>query len=236
MATHTAKMKIAGCKFILAYFLFAFSFQCFSQKTENKLTFVPMLGSQKLELGEKYFLQKVNDSISIETFKFYISNLSFLKKRKTIHIEKDKFYLMDTEGKMSISTAFSESFDEVSFCIGIDSLTNVSGAMGGDLDPTNGMYWAWQSGYINFKLEGKSTKCKTRNQVFQFHIGGYLPPYASMQVVSLDVPNKQNIEIEIHLEKFLSEIDLSTTNEIMSPSEKAVELSRIYSTVFSLKK
>ena len=59
-------------------------------------------------------------------------------------------------------------FSKLKFQLGIDSLTNVSGAMGGDLDPTKGMYWTWQSGYINMKIEGKSNSCKTRKNQFQF--------------------------------------------------------------------
>ena len=57
------------------------------------------------------------------------------------------------------------------FQIGIDSLTNVSGDLDGDLDPALGMYWAWNSGYINMKLEGKSSSCKSVKKEFQFHIG-----------------------------------------------------------------
>jgi hypothetical protein len=45
-------------------------------------------------------------------------------------------------------------FDAIQFNLGLDSLTNVSGALGGDLDPTKGMYWTWQNGYVNFKLQG----------------------------------------------------------------------------------
>jgi len=44
----------------------------------------------------------------------------------------------------------------------VDSLANVSGAMSNDLDATKGMYWSWQSGFINLKIEGKSASCKTR--------------------------------------------------------------------------
>ena len=73
----------------------------------------------------------------------------------------------------------------IQFNIGIDSLTNVSGALGGDLDPQKGMYWAWQSGYINTKIEGRSPHCKNRKNAFQFHIGGYLQPFYAIRRVEM---------------------------------------------------
>lgn len=114
------------------------------------------------------------------------------------------------------------------FHIGIDSATNVSGAMGGDLDPTKGMYWAWQSGYINVKIEGTSSVCNTRNHEFQFHLGGYLPPHYALQTLHFPVKNPQQIQIDIDIQKFLKNIDLARQNHIMSPSKEAVVLSKIF--------
>ena len=68
-------------------------------------------------------------------------------------------------------------FDAIQFNLGIDSLTNVSGALGGDLDPTKGMYWTWQNGYVNFKLQGTSDLCNNPKNEFEFHLGGYLKPF-----------------------------------------------------------
>jgi hypothetical protein len=86
-----------------------------------------------------------------------------------------------------------------------------------------GMYWSWQSGFINFKLEGKSNICNTRNHVFQFHIGGYIFPYNTIQHIILPVQNKTNINVKLNIKKLLSQIDLKNVNQVMSPSEKSVE-------------
>lgn len=40
--------------------------------------------------------------------------------------------------------------------------------MDGDLDPLNGMYWAWNSGYINMKIEGITPKCQDATIYFNF--------------------------------------------------------------------
>jgi hypothetical protein len=97
--------------------------------------------------------------------------------------------------------------------------------MGGDLDPTKGMYWTWQSGYINFKLEGKSTICPTRNNAFEFHLGGYQPPFNCLKTALLKSTNQKNIVVVFDLNQFLSSIDLSKQNQIMSPNNQAVLLS-----------
>jgi hypothetical protein len=109
--------------------------------------------------------------------------------------------------KIDFDKNITDDFDEIQFSIGIDSLTNVSGAMGGDLDPVNGMYWSWQSGYINFKVEGNSEKSGAVHKDFQFHIGGYLKPFETLQTVILPLKRNQNV-IFVDVSRFLSEIDL----------------------------
>ena len=117
----------------------------------------------------------------------------------------------------------------------IDSVTNVSGALGGDLDPTKGMYWTWQSGYINFKLEGKSNLCPTRKNEFHFHLGGYLHPYNALKTVKLKVQQSTDIAVVFDVKKLFSAIDLKSTNQIMTPMKEAVLISEKVAQAFSIK-
>jgi hypothetical protein len=135
---------------------------------------------------------------------------------------------------LSIPLKKNIAYDEVCFLLGIDSLTNVSGVMGGDLDPTKGMYWAWNSGYINFKLEGRSPLCETTNNEFVFHLGGYSGPYSSYQSVKLLVKDKSSLIIKVDVTSFLHSIDLSTQHKTMSPGKEAKELSIQVSKIFSI--
>ena len=205
-----------------------------AQNKTVTVKFNPTFGNSVLVPGKNYFSPANKDSISIETFRFYVSNLTLYKNGKIVYRFKNDFHLIDLEKKLQINlSAKNVVFDALTFTVGIDSLTNVSGAMGGDLDPVNGMYWAWQSGYINFKLEGKSKVCNTRNNIFQFHIGGYMYPNATIQKIFLTIKNPAYQEINIDIEKFLNAIDLRSTNEIMSPGEKAVTLAKLYQTIFT---
>ena len=99
--------------------------------------------------------------------------------------------------------------------------------MAGDLDPIKGMYWAWQSGYINMKIEGKSPSCKTRKNEFQFHLGGYLQPNYAMRKVEINYNSNNNVNIGIDLKEFFSNIKLSQMNSVMIPGKPAMELADV---------
>ena len=124
-------------------------------------------------------------------------------------------------------------YSTVKMNIGVDSVTSTSGALGGDLDPAKGMFWTWQSGYINLKLEGRSNKCPTRKNRFQFHLGGYAQAENTLQAIQINAKPGKDIAIDIPLDQFLREIDLAQLNTIMSPGPEAVALSKKIALLFS---
>ncbi|MFY7847088.1 MbnP family protein [Chryseobacterium gambrini] len=217
------------------YFVFIFLASVnflFSQNAVTGIQFSPVWASEKLEIEKKYTLK--DDVVSISKLKFYVSDICFKKSGKTVFKTPEKSYLIDSENrwKIDFDKNSTEDFDEIQFNIGIDSLTNVSGAMGGDLDPVNGMYWSWQSGYINFKIEGNSEKSGAVHKDFQFHIGGYSKPFETLQRVILPLKRNQNV-IFVDVSRFLSEIDLNKTHSVMSTGEKAAVLARQFQKIFS---
>lgn len=194
----------------------------------------PCLNEKPLLLEEEIVYK--DKPLSIETLKFYLSNFSLLKSGKVVWEETNSYYLVDASVEKSmeflLNFPVALDFDWIQFNVGIDSITNVSGVMGGDLDPTKGMYWAWNSGYINFKLEGSSPLCPGRNKEFQFHLGGYMAPFQSVQTVQIKAPAKKEINIKMAILKFLEQIDLHEQYKIMSPGIAAQKLSQITSTLF----
>ena len=204
---------------------------CYKGNSQNKadslsLNFIVKFNHQPLEFHKQYITSN-KDTIALETFKCYISSVQIHYSDNSIFTEKDSYHLLDLENPNSLHFLITKANDKtiykVVFNIGIDSLTSTSGAMAGDLDPTKGMYWAWQSGYINMKMEGKSSSCKTRKNEFQFHIGGYMKPNYAMRKVEL-VSKNQNLNITIDVAEFFSVVNLSNTNSIMIPGKKAMEL------------
>jgi hypothetical protein len=223
--------------FHLVILLFS-SILLLAQEDQVSITFNPTYNNENIQLGKKYpFTQ---DSIQFENLKFYISNIQLFQDNHFVHSFEKKYHLVDLENPKSLDITTkiksNQAFNCIIFYIGVDSITNVSGAFGDDLDPTNGMYWTWQSGYINFKLEGTTPLCPTRNNLFQFHIGGYQHPYNTLQKVQLIVDKTSKINIQILLDKLLVTISLNETNEVMSPNKKAMELAALLPSIFQISK
>ena len=209
-----------------------------SQSDCIELSVSSIIENKTLFLSDSEFQTNDSNDLQIEVLKFYISNLKFLKNTTVVLEEKNSFHLVDASQinpmLISISNEKNIDFDEFQFSLGIDSITNVSGAMGGDLDPTKGMYWTWQSGYINFKLEGKSTVCETRNNEFQFHLGGYQLPNYCLQTLRFPVHSKSVLNLQLDVQCILEAIDLTKTTHVMSPTTEAVLLSKIVADSFVL--
>ena len=218
-------------------FLFLFCFQVYSQSKSDSLSVNFRLEFNKLPLEfNKKYVSTNKDTLTIETFQCYISNIEIQYNDKSVFTQKYSYHLLDFDNPNSfqipITKKSSKLISKITFNIGIDSLTNTAGAMAGDLDPIKGMYWAWQSGYINTKIEGKSSSCKTRKNEFQFHLGGYRKHEYAMQKLEFNVNDNSNINIGIDLNDFFSNINLSQTNSIMIPGKEALKLANYTTKMF----
>lgn len=195
----------------------------------------PYFGGQPLQINEE--VEEVKKVPSIETLRFYLSKIRLIDEGAYVWEESNSYHLIDALEHESLTLTLKIpariKFDQLDFQLGIDSLTNAAGVMGGDLDPTKGMYWSWNTGYINFKLEGKSTECPSRGQAFQFHLGGYLPPYNCVQSLHFDITRQDYINLKVDISQILNALDLSEQYRIMSPSEASVQLSTIAAKAFS---
>ena len=207
-------------------------------QTPLSISINPTFGTNTLQLDTSYSLNDTN-TISFEMLKFYMSNIALYDNETEVWRADNSFYLMDYENPSSMMATLNVpsnlKFNTLHFDIGIDSMTNVSGAMGGDLDPTKGMYWTWQSGYVNFKLEGTSDLCESYKNEFQYHVGGYQAPYPTLQTFVSSIPeNDYDVNIEMSINKFIDNISLKNESHIMSLGAKAVQLSELLPTIFKV--
>jgi len=194
--------------------------------------------TEGIHLQDSSFYSNDKDSIEIRTLKFYISGIQLYMDSAIVRKETNSYHLIDASNEQTLSVPLTipivTDFNRLLFNVGIDSTTNVMGVQGGDLDPMRGMYWTWQSGYINFKMEGNSPLCKTRDHGFEFHIGGYHYPYNTFQCVSLPAYKaKEGINIYILLKELLSTLDLARTNQIMTPGKEALWISKVIKKCFT---
>ena len=151
--------------FCLITTLFSFQLVFSQNKSENLIVnIIPRFNGEPLTKNTWYVTHS-KDSIQISKLKFYTTNFIFTKKKSHVKTTK-KQHLVDVFKKESLVITLSNTIysdiDVLKFNIGVDETLNTSGANSGDLDPINGMFWSWQSGYINFKIEGKSPSCQTR--------------------------------------------------------------------------
>jgi len=208
----------------------------FGQSKKISIRFAFRYGNAPLVLDRKYAYR--NDSIDIETLKFYISGIQLYHNDRPVAAFSKKHWLVDAEDSSSLSLeqtfGQSFSFNRIRCSIGIDSITNGAGAIGSDLDPTNGMYWTWQSGYINFKLEGHTRLCPARKNQFTYHIGGYQYPFNTLQNLDLAVTGSNNIIIVFDVYTLLNQLNTGEIYEVMSPNEKAMNIAKKIGTAYSI--
>jgi hypothetical protein len=194
--------------------------------------------NEPLELGKSYFFNTEKDCVKIEILKFYLSDFSLWNNKVLVFKSTQLPVLIDLKKPESkilpLELPNNLTFNTIKFNLGIDSLTNVSGAFGGDLDPTNGMYWTWQSGYINFKIEGTSSISPARKNIFQYHLGGYLAPYYGLREIKLPVSNPETIHIILNLSSFFEYVASKEIYQVMSPNQKAMYVADEIAKLFSV--
>ena len=187
------------------------------------------------ELKVEFSIPKIDEQFKLEVLRFYVTNIQLTQYNSPIFKEKESYHLIDiVKGENSFVINYPENiqFDNIQFDLGVDSLTNVSGVYSGDLYPTKGMYWTWQSGYINFKIEGKHPESNGRKNDVQFHLGGYLPGQFALQPLKFNCAPPTDLKIQFDINSFLESMDFSKEHIIMSPGEKAVKLSQQLASYF----
>lgn len=185
-----------------------------------------MLAGQPLEIGKTVFLSSVGDSVRVDRWRCLLSDISLQKAGQPLDATRVDHWLLDAEDSASlqIPCSGSERPDALRFLFGVDSLTSVSGAFGGALDPIHGMYWTWQSGYIFLMLEGWSPASPGRRQEFHYHIGGYGGPLKAQREVTLALPAQGEGFLRFDLDRLLDLAVLQASAEIMSPGARAAAM------------
>lgn len=172
----------------------------------------------------------VEQKLALKTFKSYLSQLTFYFEGKPSYTVPDLYFLLDmgdsNRSKLRCVVPKGTKYNQVGFLLGLDSATNVGGAMGGDLDPTLGLYWTWQSGYINMKIEGDYFVSPDSTLPFEYHLGGYAFPHSNAVYGIYPVGSSSQIQVAFNLKSCLENAILDGTVKVMSPSIKAVTLAQ----------
>ena len=195
-------MKTGFC-YILCMCLFLISGcqkELSDEATNNSYTvhiiFQPVIQGNNLILNKPY-VNAFGEDYTVSAFRFYISNLTLQNDQSVLTpLRQETYRLADAEkpGTLTFTiTTKQNSFNSISFQIGVDSIDNVSGAQNGDLDPAKGMFWTWNSGYIMAKLEGESSFSSVPDGRYTYHIGGYSGENKTMRSIILPTPGSRQI-------------------------------------------
>lgn len=162
------------------------------------IVFRPVVQDQPLVFHQPY-TNAFGEDYTVTAFRFYVSALSLQNNQTVLPVVTAvKYRLADAGIDSTLSfTIFTEqnSFNSLSFQIGVDSIDNVSGAQSGDLDPAKGMFWTWNSGYIAAKLEGASSFSTVPDGNFTYHIGGFSGENKTLRSIRLSTPQGRQITL-----------------------------------------
>lgn len=207
-------------------------------------------GTQNLDVtGAVNYTNSFGESFNVTRFKYYISNVQLLKNGNVVYTMPESYFLVDeavqTSTKLRLPDVPPGSYTGIRFMIGVDSTRNVSGSQTGALDPANGMFWTWNSGYIFLKLEGSSTVNGGTN--FVYHVGGFREStnQNATRVVDLDFNGSSMTvdgthEAELHLIANMlnlfdavQDIQIGTINTIHMPGPNAMKMADNYAEMFT---
>ncbi len=231
------------CSFASVYFfaILFFLLPLFAFTQGVIITFKHSVEKDSLILNSTRCINSKGQEFFVGKLKYYISNI-VLTDISGNKLYADTSFLIDESKpeskKIFLNNITVNNYQSVEFIVGVDSLHNCSGAQSGSLDPLNGMFWTWNSGYIFFKLEGKSSYSNLPDNLIEYHIGGYKEPHNSIRKIKLSLDSKPTKEIFINADLgklFLSDggIDFTETPSITT-TPKAYLLADQFSRMFTV--
>ncbi len=208
------------------------------------LRFHVWANNNELVLADSSYTNAFNESYQINRLKFYISNINVAGK-KMIPYNKEIFLLEKGIADSVWADVLPGVYDKLFFTLGVDSAFNNTGAQEGALDPLNGMFWTWNSGYIFFKMEGYSNASTADLQRIEHHIGGYRSPFNAARLIELKLPvsltvtegSSNTIDINLNIDNYwngLHSIKIAEQALIMSPGNQASKIADNFQNMFSI--
>lgn len=214
-----------------------------SSQKKLAISFHHKVGNEELILDNSY-TTILGEHIVIRKFKYYLSNFSITDQSGKAFVLPADYFLVDEADSISKNITLNVptlEIKSIKFLLGVDSSRNVSGIQTGVLDPLQGMFWTWNSGYIMAKLEGTSDSSHIAGQAFTYHIGGFKGETNTNRYITLTLPqeNKPSDKIYItadinHWFKSKSEIRIAETPVCHTPGALAIKIADNYSTMFSV--
>lgn len=235
----------------VACVLFCSSVMAQKKKTEKpkpedvNLVFSLKAGAATLTPGQTY-TNAFGEQYTVKKFGFYIG---LIELRDSIsgntQYFPDDYYLVDASDTSTLRITLPVSLKHItsfSFLVGVDSAANTTGTQEGALDPANGMFWTWNTGYIMMKLQGTSPAAQVPANAFALDIGGYKPGEKAARTLNFYVKKPlptlaHNIALDVDVNKLfngVNSIKLAEHPMCHEPGKLAVQLADNYNAMFTL--
>ena len=189
---------------------------------QSQIHFEFRWGNELIEQHKSYYFNGNKDSVNIEELSLYLSHIKIQTKdqefNRVVHLIK-----FNDPSSFKIMNEQLPGLKSISFYVGLDSTLNTNMDYSGDLDPIHGMYWAWHTGYIHFKLVGKSSNSGHPKNLIDYHLGGYKDPYNTGYPIQIDhVQSKLYLDLLPMFEK--KKLDASKEHQIVIPGKEAKKI------------
>ena len=208
------------------------------------LRFKLVANNKPVVLSDSSYTNAFNEKYQLTRVKYYISKVN-LAAAKNVDYNQEVFLMDAATVDSLVVDILPGSYPRLYFTLGVDSALNNSGAQDGALDPLNGMFWTWNTGYIFFKMEGYSPSSTADLHRIEQHIGGYRSPYNAARLINLVLPKNLDIDIgetkymdvRLDIDKFFDgphQIRLSEKSLLMSPGPEAIKAADNIAQSFSI--
>ena len=211
------------------------------------IQFRPTYQGKDLLLQHPYIID--GDTIRISQFRMLVGHIKLWSQQSNptqapAHIDPT-YHLIDAEDPSSLSiklTGLASKLYDLGFTIGVDSALSKQGVQSGALDPTKGMFWAWNTGYIFIKVEGTSSASKARKHLFGYHLGGAEGQHKSLQSILLkgsqsqlnQASKVQTITVDLALDQWLIPTLIKQSPTIMEVGPKGAAIARQFANSISV--
>ncbi|MGI9191620.1 MAG: MbnP family protein [Chitinophagaceae bacterium] len=184
----------------------------------------PQWYGNTLVLNQAYAFE--NDTISIQQWKCYIRAKALYFNEQCVYTFPTNTHLLDAANTntlmWTVSIPADLQYNQLEFEVGVDSMLQMQGVQGEDLDPEQDMYWSWQSGYIHTKLEAESRIPKRQ---YTLHIGGYRAPFNTLQSFRVQVQGDA-VHLICPMQAWMRCARNTPFSKIMKPGPDALELAK----------
>jgi hypothetical protein len=197
-----------------------------TKPAQVEIQFKPFAQGQEVIIGSIVKNKNaLNQEFTTSTLKYLIHGIKLIDVNGAT-VSLDKHFLIDHKNPALSLVDFGDvpaaDYSKISFNVGVDNANNTSGTQDGALDPSNGMFWTWNTGYIFYKHEGTFGNA---NSPLFFHCGkkeSFTGPIElSLNNAKLS-DGKKIITVKLHLDKLYdASWDFNVLNTINSdPGEE----------------